>query len=45
MNKIHDVFHVFLLKSYKKNNDFNNEPFSIKIEENTEWKIKKILNN
>ena len=45
MNSIHDVFHVFLLKSYKENNDFNSEPFSIEIEENTEWKIKKILNN
>ena len=45
MNRIHDVFHVFLLKSYKKNNDFNSEPPSIEIEKNTEWEIKKILNN
>ena len=45
MNRIHDVFHVFLLKSYKKNNDFNSESFPIEIEENTEWKIKKILSN
>ena len=45
MNRIHDVFHMFLLESYKKNNDFNSEPLPIKIEKNTEWEIKKILNN
>ena len=45
MNRIHDVFHMFLLKSYKKNNDFNSEPPPIEIEGNIEWKIEKILNN
>ena len=39
------MFHMFLLKSYKKNNDFDNEPLPIEIEQNTEWEIEKILNN
>ena len=45
MNRIHDVFHVFLLKPYKKSNDSNSEPPSIEIEKDTEWEIEKILNN
>ena len=45
INKIHNVFHVFLLEPYKKNNDSNNESLPIEIEGDTEWKIEKILNN
>ena len=41
INRIHDVFHMFLLKSYKKNNDFNKKPLPIEIKKNTDWKIKK----
>ena len=40
MNRIHDLFHMFLLKSYKKSSDSNNEPPPIKIENNSEWEKK-----
>ena len=44
MKNIHDVFHVFLLKSYR--DDHENEKSSlIELNEKEQWEIEKILNS
>ena len=44
MKNIHDVFHVFLLKSYR--DDHENEKSSlIELNEKNQWEIEKILNS
>ena len=44
--KIHDVFHVFLLKPYTKTNDSNVfMPPLIMVKEKDEYKVKEILDN
>jgi hypothetical protein len=45
MKKIHNVFHVSLLKSHNSKVDNEKQAFSINIDDEEQWEIQNILNS
>ena len=45
MSKMHNMFHVFLLKLFKRENRDDDELSSVELDEENQWEVRKVLNS